>query len=394
MAFTGKATYSAGSALPELAEDVSDIIGIVSPFETPLLDHFGDPQRQATSTVHEWLEDELLPNTDVINHPGLDDSGKNTTTFKVMHGERFRVGDQVRVPGSSEVMLVVAVDTVADPDEIDVIRGYGGTTAQQVNDGDTFLIIGNAALEGADRPETRFSNRTRRQNYTQIFTAAVEVSGSQLAATGVGVSDEVDYQKQERLRELLRDLENSVINGVAATNNPQGGADTRRTMRGILQSLTSNVFQPGVGDIPAGDGAESNGLNEAIINAALRSIWEQSSGSIDTIVVNGFQKRRINSFIGDGRAYGPRDTSFRDMVGVYESDFGVCRVVLSRWVPADRLLLLDSSRIEVMPLAGRSFFYKPLAAQGDAEVGQVIGEYTLELRNENAHGVITGLATG
>jgi len=42
MAFTGKATYSAGTSLPELAEDVSDLIGIVSPYETPLLDAVGD----------------------------------------------------------------------------------------------------------------------------------------------------------------------------------------------------------------------------------------------------------------------------------------------------------------------------------------------------------------
>jgi hypothetical protein len=56
MSFTGKATYGAGSSLPEMAEDVSDIIGIVSPFETPLLDHLGDPNRLAMSTRHEWLE--------------------------------------------------------------------------------------------------------------------------------------------------------------------------------------------------------------------------------------------------------------------------------------------------------------------------------------------------
>jgi hypothetical protein len=55
------------------------------------------------------------------------------------------------------------------------------------------------------------------------------------------------------------------------------------------------------------------------------------------------------------------------------------------------VLLLDSSRIEVMPLAGRSFHYKALASTGDRESGQLIGEYTLELRNENAHGVIEGL---
>jgi len=52
MAFTGKATYSAGPALPELAEDVSDLVGIISPFETPLLDALGDPSRSAASTWH------------------------------------------------------------------------------------------------------------------------------------------------------------------------------------------------------------------------------------------------------------------------------------------------------------------------------------------------------
>ena len=56
MSFTGKATYDAGATLPELIEDVSDIIGIVSPFETPLLDYLGDPKRSATATIHEWLE--------------------------------------------------------------------------------------------------------------------------------------------------------------------------------------------------------------------------------------------------------------------------------------------------------------------------------------------------
>jgi hypothetical protein len=81
------------------------------------------------------------------------------------------------------------------------------------------------------------------------------------------------------------------------------------------------------------------------------------------------------------------------MVSVYESDFGVARVILSRWCPPDTVMLLDSSRLDVLPLAGRSFHYKPLASTGDSEVGQLIGEYTLEMRNEAAHGVIRGLAT-
>ena len=222
----------------------------------------------------------------------------------------------------------------------------------------------------------------------------MEVSGSQLAAKAIGVRDELDYQKQERLRELLRDLENCVINGVAAESDPQGSSSVRRTMRGVLASIETNVFAPGEGGIPDGDGPGGDVLNEAVLNAALRRIWDEASSRIDTIVVGGFQKRRINAFIAGNVGYAPGDARYREMVSVYESDFGVARVVLSRWVPAGTALLLDSSRVEALPLSGRSFHFKPQASGGDSEAGQLIGEYTLEFRNENAHGVITGLATG
>ena len=53
---------------------------------------------------------------------------------------------------------------------------------------------------------------------------------------------------------------------------------------------------------------------------------------------------------------------------------------------------LDSSRVSVLPLAGRSFHFKPLASRGDSECGELIGEYTLELKNEAAHGLIRNLS--
>src|SRR5881296_3739556 len=110
MAFTGKATYTAGSTLPETAEDISDLVAINSPHETALLDALGDPARSARSTVHEWLEDALLPNTDQINDSTYTNA-LTDTQFVVDHGDRFRVGDQVSVLTSKEVMLVTAVNT-------------------------------------------------------------------------------------------------------------------------------------------------------------------------------------------------------------------------------------------------------------------------------------------
>jgi len=382
MAFTGKATYSAGTTLPELAEDVSDLIGIISPYETPLLDALGDPMREATSTHHEWLEDELLPNRDAINDSTFTDPAADTD-FVVDNGSRFRVGDQIQVEGSEELMLVTGING----DTLTVVRGYAGTTPEDLADNQVINILGNAALEGNDKPEVRFTNRSRCGNYTQIFTAAVEVSGTDIAASQLGLDDELDYQKQERLRELIRDLENTIINGGQPTSNPEGSGSVRRSMKGIIQHVASNVFHTGDTGFPSG-----TGLDETKVNYVLREIWKNSNGNVDLIVVGGFQKRQINAFCADSRTYAANDTTFTNMVSVYESDFGICRIVTSRWIPQDAAMFLDSSRISVLPLAGRSFHFKPLASSGDYECGELIGEYTVEIKNEGAHGLIRDLS--
>jgi hypothetical protein len=383
MPFTGKASYTPGAGLPEVAEDVSDLVAIASPHETPLLDLLGDAARPARSTVHEWLEDALLPNTDKIT----DSTYTNALTdvqFTVQTASRFRVGDQVKVDASAEVMLVTAVDVGTNT--LTVVRGYGGSTPAALANNQVLQILGNAALEGGDADAARFTARARRTNFTQIFASSVEVSGSELAVRQLGVQDELDYQKQQRLRELLRDLENCVINGRSAAASPEGSATVRRTMRGIVPFVTTNRFVPGVAGFP-----NDATLTEDQLNFALREIWKSSGGHVDRIVVNGQEKRWINAFIGSNRRFADNAKTYTDSVNVYESDFGVCRVVMSRFAPKGTVLLVDSGRVDVMALAGRSFHFKPLAATGDREGGQVIGEYTLELRNENAHGMITGL---
>ncbi len=382
MAFTGKATYSAGATLPELAEDVSDLIGIISPYETPLLDALGDPMREARSTHHEWLEDALLANKDAINDSTYTDPAADTE-FVVDNGSRFRVGDQIQVEGSEELMLVTGVDG----NTLTVTRGYAGTTAEDLSDDQVINILGNAALEGSAKPNARFTNRTRCGNYTQIFTATVEVSGSEMSASQLGLDDEMDYQKQERLRELIRDLENTVVNGGQPAGSPEGSGSVRRSMNGIVQHLSTHVYHTGDSGFPSGED-----LDEDKVNYVLRKIWDSSNGNVDLIVVGGYQKRKVNSFSGESRTYGPEDTTYRNMVNIYESDFGICRVVTTRWMPRDAALLIDSSRINVLPLAGRSFHFKPLASSGDYECGELIGEYTLELKNEAAHGVVRGLS--
>ncbi len=213
------------------------------------------------------------------------------------------------------------------------------------------------------------------------------MSGSELAVRQVGIKDELNYQKQQRTRELLRDLENCVINGRAPAATQEGSSSVRRTMKGIIPFLTTNKFSPGVGGFPS-----DTAVTEEQLNTALRNIWKQSNGQVDLILVGGLQKRAINQIVMPSRRFDGDVESVKNLINIYESDFGVCRIVMSRWVPKGMVMFLDSSRIEVLPLSGRSFHFRPLATIGDRDSGQVLGEYTLELRNENAHGYISGLS--
>ena len=385
MAFTGKATYRGGDTLPEIAEDVSDIVSIVSPYETPLLDLLGDSRKTAFSTYHEWMENIILPKRDIVADTSMKlDPKKASVRMKNM--DRFRVGDIFTPDHSDELIQIIKYNSGSKCFELK--RGYGGTTITPLPDKSAVTIISNPKLEGASSTGDRFHKRNRVGNWTQIFSAGIKISGSELAVRKLAVADELDYQKQESLRELLRNLECTIINGRVNTQKKAGSDTETRSMNGIIPMIQTNKYE--ANSLISGN--TETALTEEKLNLALRRIWEQSAGNVDTIVCNGSQKRKINSFITSKRGYTSGDNSFRDMVSGYESDFGMCRVLLSRNVPENTVLFLDSSRIDVVPLAGRSFHYKPLAATGDYESGEVIGEYTLEFRNENAHGMLTGLS--
>jgi hypothetical protein len=348
---------------------------MISPFETPLLAALGDAPYPALFTKHEWLEDALNAVTTQVS--GACSAG--ATAVEVDDSDLFSVGDLFKIRGADEVLLVTAINGSV----LNVTRGYGGSTASSIADDAHADIIGNAALEGDDAPSSRETLRQRIANYTQILTKTVLVTGTEAAVSHVGIQSEYDYQLANRLREALRDLENTVINGASHAATPQGSDSVRRSMKGIISFLASNVTDCG----------GSLTLTETRLNDALRSAWENGASNIDLIVVNGYNKRKISSFVTpSSRYYLPQDERFKATFGVYESDFGIQRVVLSRWCPPQDVLLLDSNRIKVLPLKGRSFFHKPLESSGDYHKGEIIGEYTLELRNEAAHARLKNLS--
>lgn len=367
MSFNGLATYDAFSAI---GEDVSDLVAFLAPYETPLLDAVGTTDYSASNVKHEWLEDTLNPTTDVVSTAVASNAGP--TGLNAAHSTYFRLGDIVQL--ESEVLMV---NSVFAANTIGVTRGYGGTTPVAHTAGTTLKVIGNAALEGEDTDEDRSTLPGRKANYCQIFKAGIKVSGTAQAVGWLGSANKLADAKLARLRELLRDLEKSILLG--RTDVATIGSDSaRRSMAGIVCSLATNVLSCGT-------------LTESWLGNLLQACYDQGSRDIDLLIAPPKQKRLISGWNTSRVHVTNEETTFRNAVEVYESDFGVQRVIMSRWLPDDMLLALDSSRIKVVPLAGRSFAYEELAKTGDSIRGQVVGEYTTELRNENAHGMLHNL---
>jgi len=367
MPFNGLATYD---NFEGIGEDVSDLVAFLAPFETPLLDALGTADRPATNVKHEWLEDTLNPTTDVVSTAVASATGQSG--LNVAHSDYFRLGDLVQL--DKEVMLV---NSVFEANTIGVARGYGATAAAAHTVGSTVTIIGNAALEGEDTDEDRTTKQVRKHNYCQIMKVGVKISGTAQAVGWLTTGDKLADAKIMRLRELLRDLEKTILLG--RTDVATIGSDTtRRTMAGIVCSLATNVMSCGT-------------LTESALGDLLQACYNQGSRDVDLIVAPPKQKRVISGWNGS-RIHVTNDANaYRNVVEVYESDFGAQRVVMNRWLHDDTVLALDSSRIKVVPLKGRSFQYEELAKGGDYERGQIVGEYSLELRNENGHGLLHGL---
>lgn len=110
----------------------------------------------------------------------------------------------------------------------------------------------NVALEGADAPTEQERVRSQVKNVVQIHQETIGVSYTKQAATGrkAGLAndqrnpvlDELDWQLEQMLKQMMRDVEWSFINGVYQL--PSDNTTARKT-RGLLAAITTNIVAAG-----------------------------------------------------------------------------------------------------------------------------------------------------
>ena len=250
----------------------------------------------------------------------------------------------------------------------------------------------NAVIEGDDATIDAMTATTRAFNYCQISDKVIALSGTQSAVDAAGRADEMAYQIAKKSKELKKDMEFDIIEpNVQAA----GSATAARELGSIPTWLATNGDAGTSGSLSTGSGTDLPGsgtdrdLTEAILKTVIKEVYV-SGGEMDMLVCPPSVKQVISGFNANTTRFGPAgDKTEYAAIDVYSSDFGDLRIVPNRVMAttdAKDVFILQRDMLAAAYL--RDFQIQDLAKTGDSEKKQLLCEYTLEVRNEAAHGII------
>lgn len=259
-------------------------------------------------------------------------------------------------------------------------------------------VTSNAVLEGDDAVTDSATPTVRLGNICQIMDKVARVSGTQEAIRKAGRDNEMAYRLILQGLELKRDMEATALTNQAKVT---GDDTTARKLASVLSWIgTNDDFDATSGASPTAldgtaartDSSATRGFTESLLKTVLNSAWS-NGGDPDTIMLGGFNKQVMSSFVGRGTP--TEDTKAKKIVAavdVYESDFGMVKIVPNRNNLRTRDALVLQTDMWALAFLRNMKTY-PLAKTGDSERKQIICEFTLESRNEKASGGVFDLTS-
>jgi hypothetical protein len=356
---------------------VADVINLIDPVDTPLLVALGGFDAAGSKLALrgngyklEWIEDAYADLTTTANQGTTITT--NATTLTVTDASIFQPGHIILI--DAEYIWVSAVDVTNNT--ITVTRTYGGTNATHVTTS-AVEIVGMARLEGADAAYGPVVDITAPYNYTQIFQKALNISGSAMAIDKYGYDDEFAYQANKGIPELSRLIEKQLFHGVRAA----GSATTPRGFGGLGTFVTANSVNAG----------------GAIAKSHIDSLAEKvllAGGSPDLFVCSPSVANDLRGLLDSSSFVNlTLENSVLGMMPItgIRTQYGTLKIVESRWAPVARAYVLDSRKVGLYTL--RPFGWKELGLTGDGRKGELVGEFSLAVANDAAHGYIYGITS-
>ena len=356
---------------------IGDSIYMIDPLDTPLLAAIGglDGARSKfklneNGTKIEILEDEMGPLTGAVAN-GTVALTTDTLSFTVADGSVFKEGDVILI--DSEYMIVSAVAT----DVVTVYaRDYGGTNATHATNA-SVEIVGTARVEGADADFSAIVDITAPYNYTQIFQDGFKMTGTMEKLSLIGISNPWEYQASKKVPDLLRRIEKSIFRGIRAV----GSATTPRSFGGLLTFITDNVT------------ASVGAIAKADVDTMMEAIYGDG-GNPDLLVLNQAVAGDLKALL-DTSSFVRLDQGNTQLgmapVQSIVTQYGTLKILMDRFCPVSSVFALDTKKVGVYTY--RPFAWHELAILGDSRRGEVVGEFSLMVANDKAHGALTGVTS-
>ena len=242
----------------------------------------------------------------------------------------------------------------------------------------------NAQLENQAFSSTPATPRVKLSNNIQIFMRDCMVSDSQEAVLKAGVKSEMAYQLQKTLKMIALDVEYAIINNDDFnTTTKVGGVAGDATHQGKFGGVPAFNYVNAVDGVAHAGIAE---LTEEALNDAIQLAWA-AGGTPDICVVSGANKRIISGFTGNAdRQRSADSTKIKQIVSVYESDFGLVNTVLHRLQPDTRVDLLQTEYWKLAYLIPFKTYERPKDSLLNGKV--VTGQLTMECRSPEANSYI------
>lgn len=252
----------------------------------------------------------------------------------------------------------------------------------------------NANIEGDDATVDASTTPTLVGNYTQLMDKVASVTTTQNAIKKYGVKNEMAKQMAKKSKELKRDMETTMFLNQARV---VGAAGTAQKMRSMGSWLTTNVSRGGSGASGSASAAATDGTQRAFTEALFKAVVVScitNADELPSVVMAGPANRaNLSSQLSGNstRFYELKDGQLNASISVYRSDYGPLKLVMNRFQRERDMWFLNPSYFGVRTLEPMQTV--DLARTGLTEKKQLWTNWTLEVSNEAAHGVLADLNT-
>lgn len=248
-------------------------------------------------------------------------------------------------------------------------------------------------------PESSLVARTQETNVCQIHQETIDLtyakqsnsgrlSGLNTAGQTANPSNEKDFQIQQKLIKISRDIEYSFLNG---KHQKTTAADVSNKTRGMFELCTSDAGT----SIDAGGAA----LDKELLNQVYREMADNGAMFTNMVMfVGAYLKQGVSEIYMNqfkGQTPATRNVGGYNITEI-ETDFFKMGVVWDPFIPKDSLLIADVAYIAPVfqPVPGKgNFFEEELAKAGASDKIQIYGQIGLAHAPAYLHSAITGLQT-